>query len=120
MYNVTPATGSTEGGTRITVHGKYFDETDAPLQVSVGGNIPISAFHSSLFSICTRVLFFDHKGVSLRFKNVCHALIGEPCEVVEFDDNYIVCDTSSQPGSVYNTTYFPGIRFYLNFSFLTY
>ena len=37
VYNITPSTGSEEGGTRLTISGRYFDETDAPAKVVIGG-----------------------------------------------------------------------------------
>ena len=35
--SVTPSSGSLVGGTLLTIEGNYFDETDAPLEVLIGG-----------------------------------------------------------------------------------
>ncbi|XP_019623376.1 PREDICTED: fibrocystin-L-like [Branchiostoma belcheri] len=37
VLGVSPATGSLAGGTRLTITGRYFDDTDAPPEVYVGG-----------------------------------------------------------------------------------
>ncbi|KAM8882915.1 PKHD1 like 1, tandem duplicate 1 [Synchiropus picturatus] len=37
VLGVTPSEGSLMGGTPITIHGRYFDETDFPARVLVGG-----------------------------------------------------------------------------------
>ncbi|KAM6974364.1 PKHD1 like 1, tandem duplicate 1, partial [Tautogolabrus adspersus] len=37
VTGVSPKNGSTMGGTLLTVHGRFFDETDAPARVLVGG-----------------------------------------------------------------------------------
>ncbi|KAM4704928.1 fibrocystin-L [Rhinophrynus dorsalis] len=37
IYGVSPSVGSTQGGTIITITGSYFDETDSPARVLVGG-----------------------------------------------------------------------------------
>jgi hypothetical protein len=34
---VSPSKGSTEGGTLLTIHGHFFDQTDLPVRVLVGG-----------------------------------------------------------------------------------
>nr|XP_034372677.1 fibrocystin-L [Arvicanthis niloticus] len=34
---VSPSKGSTEGGTILTIHGQFFDQTDLPVKVLVGG-----------------------------------------------------------------------------------
>ncbi|XP_030003203.1 fibrocystin-L-like [Sphaeramia orbicularis] len=38
VKGVTPSSGSVMGGTFITIHGRFFDETDHPARVLVGGN----------------------------------------------------------------------------------
>ena len=37
ITSVTPSEGGTEGGTKITINGKHFDETVAKVKVEVGG-----------------------------------------------------------------------------------
>uniref|UniRef100_A0A3B3DTB0 PA14 domain-containing protein n=1 Tax=Oryzias melastigma TaxID=30732 RepID=A0A3B3DTB0_ORYME len=37
VTGVSPSEGSTMGGTLLTIHGRYFDQTDQPAQVLVGG-----------------------------------------------------------------------------------
>ncbi|XP_035687261.1 fibrocystin-L-like isoform X2 [Branchiostoma floridae] len=37
VLGVSPATGSLAGGTRLTITGRFFDDTDAPPEVYVGG-----------------------------------------------------------------------------------
>ncbi|XP_056153970.1 fibrocystin-L-like [Lampris incognitus] len=37
VTGVTPSDGSVLGGTMLTIHGRYFDETDQPARVLVGG-----------------------------------------------------------------------------------
>lgn len=38
VTGVSPSTGSVMGGTLLTVHGHFFDQTDRPARVLVGGN----------------------------------------------------------------------------------
>lgn len=38
VTGVSPSNGSVEGGTLLTVHGNFFDQTDQPARVLVGGN----------------------------------------------------------------------------------
>uniref|UniRef100_A0A672GWY5 Polycystic kidney and hepatic disease 1 (autosomal recessive)-like 1 n=1 Tax=Salarias fasciatus TaxID=181472 RepID=A0A672GWY5_SALFA len=38
VTGVSPSVGSVMGGTLLTVHGRFFDETDRPARVLVGGN----------------------------------------------------------------------------------
>ncbi|XP_066572050.1 PKHD1 like 1, tandem duplicate 1 isoform X2 [Amia ocellicauda] len=38
VIGVSPSAGSLQGGTTLTIYGQYFDETDQPAQVLVGGN----------------------------------------------------------------------------------
>ncbi|XP_069478234.1 fibrocystin-L [Ambystoma mexicanum] len=35
---ITPASGSMKGGTLLTISGQYFDDTDQPIRVSLGGD----------------------------------------------------------------------------------
>lgn len=37
INNVSPSSGSTQGRTRLSITGQYFDETEKPVQVVVGG-----------------------------------------------------------------------------------
>ncbi|XP_067888793.1 PKHD1 like 1, tandem duplicate 1 [Heterodontus francisci] len=37
VTGIHPSEGSVEGGTHLTVNGRFFDETDAPARVTVGG-----------------------------------------------------------------------------------
>ncbi|XP_075681934.1 fibrocystin-L [Rhinoderma darwinii] len=37
ITGISPSAGSTEGGARITISGQYFDETDSPAKVLIGG-----------------------------------------------------------------------------------
>lgn len=37
MNSVSPAEGSINGGTVLTITGNNFDDTDAPVDVKVGG-----------------------------------------------------------------------------------
>lgn len=34
---ISPSKGSTQGGTTLTIYGRFFDQTDLPLRVLVGG-----------------------------------------------------------------------------------
>lgn len=38
VTGVSPSSGSVMGGTLLTIHGRFFDETDAKARVLVGGN----------------------------------------------------------------------------------
>lgn len=38
VTRVSPSKGSVEGGTLLTIHGHFFDQTDQPARVLVGGN----------------------------------------------------------------------------------
>lgn len=38
VTGVLPSKGSVEGGTLLTIHGHFFDQTDQPARVLVGGN----------------------------------------------------------------------------------
>ena len=40
IHNISQHTGSTAGGTRLTLMGQHFDETDSPVSVMVAGIIP--------------------------------------------------------------------------------
>lgn len=37
MTAVSPSQGSVMGGTLLTIHGRFFDQTDEPARVLVGG-----------------------------------------------------------------------------------
>jgi len=43
VTGVSPSEGSLLGGTLLTIQGHYFDETDQPVKVLVGGN-PLKIF----------------------------------------------------------------------------
>jgi hypothetical protein len=51
VTGVSPTSGSVMGGTLLTISGRYFDETDAPIQVKVGGKfmIPPHAIQLGIF-----------------------------------------------------------------------
>lgn len=38
----SPSKGSTQGGTALTIHGRFFDQTDLPVRVLVGGSFCFS------------------------------------------------------------------------------
>lgn len=38
VTGVSPSQGSIMGGTLLTIHGRFFDQTDQPARVLVGGN----------------------------------------------------------------------------------
>uniref|UniRef100_A0A3Q1GNU6 PA14 domain-containing protein n=1 Tax=Acanthochromis polyacanthus TaxID=80966 RepID=A0A3Q1GNU6_9TELE len=52
VTGVSPSAGSVLGGTLITVHGRFFDETDRPARVLVGGQI-LFRYYS--------IVFFSHR-----------------------------------------------------------
>ena len=66
-FSLTPSEGSTAGGTRLTIRGKYFDETkpSAPAKVEVAGklyNLTFVSWDSTKFlytCICCMVLLHD-------------------------------------------------------------
>lgn len=37
---ISPSEGSTQGGTMLTISGRFFDQTDFPVRVLVGGSFP--------------------------------------------------------------------------------
>lgn len=37
VSGISPSEGSMEGGTILTINGQYFDQTDSPAKVLVGG-----------------------------------------------------------------------------------
>lgn len=39
VTRVSPSKGSVMGGTLLTIHGRFFDQTDRPARVLVGGTI---------------------------------------------------------------------------------
>lgn len=38
VTGVSPSKGSVEGGTLLTINGHFFDQTDQPARILVGGN----------------------------------------------------------------------------------
>ena len=51
VTGVSPSNGGVLGGTLLSIHGRFFDETDHPAQVLVGGNYQFISRHLILFSI---------------------------------------------------------------------
>ena len=52
INNITPSNGSLHGGTLITVTGDYFDDTNSPISVLVGGQICEVLNHTDTDIIC--------------------------------------------------------------------
>lgn len=53
VTGVSPSEGSVEGGTLLTVHGRFFDQTDQPARVLVGGNQSVQTWNSVVTTLET-------------------------------------------------------------------
>ncbi|XP_067833370.1 fibrocystin-L-like [Heptranchias perlo] len=73
LTGIYPSEGSLEGGTRLTVTGRFFDETDAPARVTVGGQSCETLSISTTQIICripkeinlTRTVFPGGRGLKV-------------------------------------------------------
>lgn len=93
-----PSTGSMLGGTLLTIQGNYFDQTDSPVMVLVGG---INWLFYAFFPI-------RHCGCIRLTMNVCFSQ-GSECSVQNVTDETIVCATPKYEWN--NMTVFPGKNF---------
>ncbi|XP_028646735.2 PKHD1 like 1, tandem duplicate 1 [Erpetoichthys calabaricus] len=77
IYSIFPSAGSLEGGTILTINGNYFDQTNSPARILVGGqDCPLLSLSNNVI-ICTvpaqpvtnRTLFGGGRGLQLEVWN---------------------------------------------------
>ena len=40
VYGLWPTSGATNGGTEVTIYGEFFDDSNFPVAVDLGGILP--------------------------------------------------------------------------------
>ena len=52
ITGVSPSEGSVNGGTMITIYGKYFDPNADSIEILVGGELHMYPHYANLFTHC--------------------------------------------------------------------
>ncbi|XP_075406661.1 fibrocystin-L [Tenrec ecaudatus] len=90
---ISPAQGSLQGGTSLTITGRFFDQTDLPVQVLVGGQLcdALKVTESSIYCKTPpsphppRTLYAGGRGLKLEVWNNSRPLHLE--EILEYTEN---------------------------------
>ncbi|KAI8520654.1 Fibrocystin-L [Branchiostoma belcheri] len=95
VLGVSPATGSLAGGTRLTITGRYFDDTDAPPEVYVGGKpCAVQSMTENTIECITEAApdlsspsWPGNRGIEFALWNNSHSAPGTIQDILEYDSS---------------------------------